>query len=398
MAMTFCSRTRHPSSPSRTGVVAFARLAGTWFLGLSGLYALYMWTVFMRVPEETTALGTLVMVAGPMTLSLSLLVAPAVFAAARDRFDLSGCDTPGTRGGLWALLVAFALVTYVLAAFGPAIAVSLLAVPQGTPPEPAPGAPGSLLHTARSLFPVTAGFLTVVSGCAGALIGHITRGWHPRKRDVTHWFACLALVASFLLPLLIATSFILNRSASAAWIILGPLFLPALLTALLAWRERHALGLSIGHRFASTADSVDPKSLDRIVSAVAQDSDSDVDAVARTKPENEMAHFASAIRRIAGPTATLSESKAKEIVRALQPAPAAAEPTTTGRKRLRLELTRIGGFYTGWACLAAGLLLVSPIGGVPMSVVPAVAVGFVGSAGIVWIASRGSKPTATANT
>jgi len=120
--------------------------------------------------------------------------------------------------------------------------------------------------------------------------------------------------------------------------------------------------------------------------------------VARTGPEGEMAHFASAIRRIAAPTATLSESRASEIVRALQPAPGAAEPTTTGKKRLRLELTRIGRFYTGWTCLAAGLLLVSPIGGVPMSVVPAVAVGFVGSAGIVWIANRRPKPTAAAGT
>lgn len=398
MLMTFHSRPRHPSSPRRTGVAAFARLAGTWFLGLSGLYVLYMWTVFMRLPEETTALGTLVMVAGPMTLALSLLVAPAVFAAARDRFDLAGCDTPGTRSGQWALLVTFALVTYVLAAFGPAIAVSSLAVRHGTPPEPAPGAPGSLLHTARSLFPITAGFLTVVSGCAGGLVGHVTRGWRPRERDIAHWFACLALVASFLLPLLIATSFILSRGSSVVWIILGPLFLPALLTALLAWRARHALGLSIGRRFTNSADSVDPKSLDRIVSAVAQDSDSDVDTVARIRPEGEMAHFASAIRRIAAPTATLSESKAKEIVRALQPAPAVAEPTTTRMNELRLELTRIGGFYTGWTCLAAGLLLVSPIGGVPMSVVPAVAVGFAGSAGIVWIASRGPKPTAKAST
>ena len=396
--MTFQSPLRRPEPHKRPATAAFARLAGTWFLGLSGLYALYMWTVFKGLPEETTTLGTLVMVAGPMTVALSLLVAPAVFAAARDRFDLSGSDTPGTRAGQWALLVTFALLAYILAAFGPAVAVSLLAAPQGTPPEPAPAAPGSLLQTARSLFPVTAGLLTVVSGCAGGLVGHVTRGWHPRRRDVAHWFACLALVASFLLPLLFATGFILNRGASAAWIILGPLFLPALLTALLAWRKRHSLGIRIGRGFANAGDSVDPKSLDRIVSAAAQDSELDLDTVADTKSEREMAYLASAIRRIAAPTATLSESKAKEIVRALQTAPATAAPTTNGRRKLRLALTRIGGFYTGWTCLAAGLLLVSPIGGVPTSVVSAVAVGFVGSAAIVWIASRRPKPTAAAST
>lgn len=396
--MTFHGWPRHSSSPKRTAVAAFARLAGIWFLGLAGLYGVYMCTALMGLREEEATLGNLVMVAGPMTFALSLLVAPAIFAAARDRFDVSGCETPGARALQWVLLVAVALAAYVLSAFGPTIAVSVLAATQGTLPEPASGAPGSLLEAARSLLPVTAGLFTVVSGCAGGLIGHATRARHPRERDIVHWFACLALVASFLLPLLISTSFILNRAVSAAWIIMGPLFLPTLLTALLAWRERHALGMRIGRRFASTADSVDPKSLDRIVSAVVQDSDSEVDTVARTRPEGEMAHFASAIRRIAAPTATLSESRAKEIVRALQPAPAAAEPTTTGRRKLRFELTRIGGFYTGWTCLAAGLLLVSPIGGVPISVVPAVTVGFVGSAGIIWIASRRPKPAATAST
>ena len=396
MTMTFRGRLRHPSSPKRTAVAAFARLAGIWFLGLSGLYAVYMWTAFMGLREETTTLGSLVMVAGPMTFALSLLVAPATFAAARDRFDVSGCETLGTRALQWVLLVAFALAAYVLSASGPTIAVSVLAATQGTPPEPAPAAPGSLLQAARSLLPVTAGLFTIVSGCAGGLAGHVTRGWRPRKRDVAHWFACLALVASFLLPLLIATSFILNRGSSVVWIILGPLFLPTLLTALLAWRERHALGIRIGRGSVGAADSVDPKSLDRIVSAVSQNPELDVDTVALTRQEREMAHLASAIRRIAAPVAALSESRAKEIVRALQTARAPAEPTTT-RKKLRLELTRIGGFYTGWTCLAGGLLLVSPFGGVPMSVVSAVAVGFVGSAGIVWIASR-PKPAAAAST
>ena len=396
--MTFRSPHSRPGSAQRGTVAAFARLVGIWFLGLSGLYALYMWATFVGLPDETTPLGRLVMVAGPMTVVLSLLVAPAAFAVARDRFDLSCSETLGSRARQWALLIALALAAYSLSAFGPSIAVYLLAATQGTPPEPAPAVSGSLLQQARTLLPVTIGTFPVVAGYAGALVGHVTRGWSPHRRDVAHWFACLALVVSFLIPLLIITSLTLNRAASAAWIILGPPFLPTLLTALLAWRERHALGLSIGRGFASTAGSVDPKSLDRIVSAVAQDSESDLDTVARTRQEREMAHLASIVRRIAAPTATLSESAAKDIVRALQTAPAEAGPTTSRREKLRLELTRFGGLYTGWVCLAAGLLLVSPIGGVPMSVVPAVAVGFVGSAGIVWIANRATKPTAAAST
>jgi len=249
MTRTFKSRPRHPGSQKPTGGAAFARLAGIWILGLFGLYALYMWTAFTGLRAETTSLGRLVMVAGPMTFALSLLVAPAVFAAARDRFDLSGRRLPGTRACCqWVVLVAFALAAYLLSGFGPAIVESLAQAGQGRPPEPARAATESLLQAARSLLSVTVGLFAIVSGYAGALIGHVTRGWHPRKRDIAHWLACLALVASFLLPLLFATGFILNRGASPAWIILGPLFLPTLLTALLAWRERHALGLSIGRR------------------------------------------------------------------------------------------------------------------------------------------------------
>ena len=395
---TFQSPLRRPGSAARPAAAGFARLAGTWFLGLSGLYTLYMLTALMGLPDESTSLGRLVMVAGPMTFALSLLIASAAFAAARDRFDLSGSETPGTRALGWVLLVAFALVAYMLSAFGPTIAVSLVAATQGTPPESAPAAPGSSSRRLVPCFRSRWGFSPYVSGCAGALIGHVTRGWRSRKRDVAHWFACLALVTSFLLPLLIATSFILNRGSSVVWIILGPLFLPTLLTAFLAWRERHALGVRIGRGLARAADSVNAKSLDRIVSAVARDSELDLDTVAHTRHEREMAHLASAIRRIAAPPATLSERRTSEIVRTLQTAPATAVPTTTGRKKLRLDLTRIGGFYTGWTCLAAGLLLVSPIGGVPMSVVSAVAVGFAGSAGIVWITSRSPKPAATAST
>ena len=212
---TFQSPLGHPGSGERSDRSAFARLAGIWFLGLSGLYALYTWTSFVGLRAEATTLGRLIMVAGPMTFALSLLVAPAVFAAARDRFDLFGCQAPGTRARQWVLLVAFALAAYVLSALDPAIAESLVETGQGTPPEPA-GATPRTLQLVRFALPVTVGLLILVAGCAGALVGHVTRGWRPRRRDVAHWFACLALVASFLLPLLIATSLIMNRGYSVS--------------------------------------------------------------------------------------------------------------------------------------------------------------------------------------
>ena len=395
---TYWDRLRHPGSPELSAPAAFTRLAGTWFLGLSGLYAVYTGTVFIGLRDETTPLEGLVMAAGPMTVALSLLVAPSAFAAARDRFDLTGEGTPGQRGRQWALLVVFALAAYLLSAFGPSFAESLLATPPGgSPPEPAPGASEALLQLTRFLLPFAIGFFTVVSGCAGALVGHVTRGWRPRKRDVAHWCVGLALVASFLSPLLVAASFALNRGASVAWIILAPLFLPTLFTTLLAWRERRALGLGFGTRgFASGGGSVDAAALDRIVSAVAGDSALDLDTVAHTARELEMARLARAVHRIAGPATTIAEERTNEIVRVLRSAVPEATTPTTGRRPPRLALAG-AGFWTGWTCLAAGLLIVSPIGGVPPSVVSAAAVGCVGSAGIVRIASRRPRPTLTAS-
>jgi len=373
MTMTYWNRLRHLRSHELSATADFARLAGTWFLGLSGLYALYMGTAFVGLRDEMTAIGGLVMVAGPMTFALSLLVAPSLFAAARDRFDLTSVGTSGTRGRPWAFLVAFALAACTLSAFGPSIAVSLLAPPPGMPPpEPAPEAPGALLELTRFLLPLAIGLFTIVSGCAGALVGHVTRRWRPRKRDVAHWCVGLALVASFLFPLLVAASFALNRGTSVGWIILAPLFLPTLFTTLLAWRERGALGLGFGIRgFASGGDSVDAAALDRSASAVAIDPRLGLNTVAHTTRELEMAQLARAIHRIAGPAVTLSEERTDEIVRVLRSAAPEATPTTTDRRPPRIALAGTARFWTGWTCLAAGLLIVSPIGGVPPSVVSA---------------------------
>lgn len=396
--MTLQSQHRPSKLSIGTAGAAFLRLAGTWFLGLSGLYALYVGIAFVGWRDETTLLDGLVMAAGPMTFALSLFVAPSAFAAARDDFDLTGEETPGHRARQWALLVVFALAAYVLSAFGPSIAASLLGPARGTSPELAPAASEALLQLTRFLLPFAMGLFTIVSGCAGALVGHVTRGWRPRRRDLAHWFVGLALVAAFLFPLLVAASYALSRGSSVAWILLAPLFLPTLFTAILAWREREALGLRAGLRgLASAGDSVDAAALDRIVSAVATDPEFALDTVAHTRQELEMARLARAVHRIAGPATTLSEERTSEIVRVLQSAAPKATPPTIERRTPRLVLAGGARFWTGWICLAAGLLLVSPIGGVPPSVGSAVAVGCVGSAGIVWIARRHPRPAITAS-
>ena len=209
--MTFHSRPRHPGSPERAtrrrGVRASGRnlVPGTVW----ALCSLHVDRLCGVAETETTSLGyRLVMVAGPMTCRA---VAPCRAGGIRCRSGPrrsvrlpSRPEHEPVNGFSW-------LPSRWPPMYSPFIRSRPSPNPwwkgaQGTPPEPAQATYRDPSYSwFASALPVTdRDFLTLVSGCAGALVGHVTRGWRPRKRDVAHWFACLALVASFLVPLLIA--------------------------------------------------------------------------------------------------------------------------------------------------------------------------------------------------
>ena len=320
------------------------------------------------------------MVSGPTTVALSLLISPATFAAALDRFDLLGEKAPGIRSRNWAHLALCGLGAYMLSALGPIIAVSLLPVVRGQPPETAPEAQ-SVLELGRLLTPFVMAILAIVSGVAGALVGRVTSRWGPRRRGTLRWFACLALIASFWLPFLITTNLIVHRGVPAVWIIMGPLALPFILTAVVAWRECGRAGTR----------SIHPEFLDQVVSAVIEADKQDescIETLPHTEPELEMAHLVAGIRRVAAPDATISESRVQEIVTAMVAASPGTAPKRSAARWPTATLSKVGEFCSSWACLAVGLLIVSPLGGVPPSVVSAVTVGFLGSAGIFFLARR----------
>ena len=394
--MTLRRPKRIPRSSDGKAVAGFVRVAATWFLGLAGLYTLYMWSAFHGLGDQGTVLERLIMVVGPTTVALACLISPAVFAAALNSFDLLGGDVDGGQGRCWAQLVLFAGAAYLLSALGPMISVSLLAGIEGSSFESATPISGSVFQVARVLMPVAIGILTIVSGCAGALVGRASRHWRSRPRNVTRWFACLALMASFLFPFLAAVNAIVIGGAPAVWVIAGPVALPLSLTAILAWPERRRLVLPILRR-QNTSEHVDAEAVDRIVSTVVEDPESVVESAGQTEPEFEMAQLAAAIRRLAAPRATISEYRARKIVAKLLE----ASPTFPKHSRprwSRIEPGSVSRFCTSWTCLAVGLLIVSPLGGVPISVVPAVAVGFLGSAGIVVVARRCPELSSTVPT
>lgn len=363
------------------------RLTSLWLLGLASIYLLYGLTALHGLADHTTILERMEMVLGPSTIGCALLVSPSLFAAGLAQ--VTGLDgNPGrVFAKRWALLALFAGLAYLLAAAGPSIVSSLISlVPDGQSEGSAVSRP-TTSELARQLIPVSLAFFVLISGTAGTLVGHVTSRWQPLWCNSARWISGVTLMASFLLPFLATADAIAQHGTSPIWIIVNPLALPLVLTSALAVRERDALGLRLDlWRRRASPHALDPKSLDRIVTRVTRDPDSGMAGL--TGPEREMATLATAIRRIAGPRATLSESRVREIVTAIVKASPAKAPETARPRRSWFEPSVLGGFCTSWTCLAVGLLIVSPLGGVPMSVIPAVAVGFLGSAGIVVLARR----------
>ena len=239
------------------------------------------------------------------------------------------------------------------------------------------------------MFPVSITAFVPISGAAGTLIGHITSPWQPLRSHVVRWISGITLVASFLLPFLATANAIALQGTSPIWIIVNPLVLPLVLTSALAVRERDALGLRVGPWWRRTGpDRLDPETLDRIITGVTGDPGSRIDPRSLTGPEREMATLAAAIRGTAGSRATLSESRVREIVAAIVKASPAKGPEAARPRWSWFEPSVLGGFCTSWTCLAVGLVIVSPLGGVPTSVATAAVVGFLGSAGILLVSRR----------
>ncbi len=374
---------------SHTASYGLGRSTSLWFLGLAGIYLSYALTVFLGLGGDVALLERVEMVLGPSMVALALLISPSLFAASVGQVNSASGDPPKPLARRWVVITLTAGIAYLLSAVGPE-AVSLLTSSLTKQPIEGAAVPRPpTLEVARHLIPVAIATFVLLSGAAGILIGQVTGPWQPFWRDAGHWISGVTLMASFLFPFLATTDSVALQGTSPIWIILNPLAIPLLLTAFLAVRERHALGLRPGTWFRrADPTTLDPRSLDRIITRITRDPDSTIDLRDLTEPEREMATLATAIHRIAAPRATLSESRVQEIVTALVEASPGTSPEASRPRRSWLEPTVLGGFCTSWTCLAAGLLIVSPLGGVPTSVVSAAVVGFLGSVGIVLVARR----------
>lgn len=379
----------HPKLARSNDPYGPARLTGLWFVGLAGIYLMYGWSAGLGLAGDAAFLERATMVLGPSMIAFALLISPSLYGACLAQ--VGGFDgSPGRfLAGRWVVMALLAGLAYLLSAVGPSAVSSLLSsVTEGSSgASAAPRPPASEL--ARHLIPISLAAFVPISGTAGILTGHVTSPWQPALRSATRWVAGITLMASFLLPFLATANAIALQGTSPIWIIVNPLILPLVLTSALAVRERDALGLRLGAWWRRTGpNGLDPETLDRIVTGVTGDPGSRIDPRSLTGPEREMATIAAAISHIAGSRPTLSESRVREIVTAIIEA---SPPNTSQAARSRRSWfgpSVLGGFCTSWTCLAVGLVIVSPLGGVPISVATAAVVGFLGSAGILLVARR----------
>lgn len=376
---------RRPS----TGPFGLARLTGMWFLGLTGIYLLYAWSVFLGLGGDTPFLERVTMALGPSTFAFALLISPSLFASSIGQTDGPEMNPGRALARCRAFFALFAGVAFLLSIIGTGIATSLTSPVPGDASEMLAAPRPSALETTRILIPFAISACVLLSGVAGILIGHITSWWRTLWRNAARWIFGVTLMASFLLPFLATGTAIAQHGTAPIWILLNPLAVPLLLTSVLVVWERHALGLHLGARWRRTTRTpVDPEWLDRVVTQVTGDPDSVMDTRGLTKPEREIAALVAAIRRIAGPGATLSESRVREIVAAITAASPARAPEAAKPRRSAFRPAVLGGFCTSWTCLAVGLVIVGPLGGVPTSVASAAIAGFLGSAGILLVARR----------
>ena len=376
--------TRRKAFSGKQVHVGFAASAVRWFFGLSGLYLLYASATFVAL-DGFRIVNRLAMVLGPTTVALSLLVAPATFAALAGDSVTRWHDRTVVRRQL-VQLAFLALGAYALCGFGPRVSAAFLA-PGGFAPTVA--AASQTIESARFWVPSTIAIFTVLAGVAGGLTSRVMEWWSPGRRVAMTWLSFLGLFLSFWLPFLLTTNLILHGGVGTAWILPGSLLLPVILIAGTAWwlvGDLHLPGAF--RRRGGGGDAYDPLHIDRVDRAlnppVGGPDEPAIGAAAATQAELEMIHLARGIRRLVGPSASLSPQRVDEIVNSMLDVPQtkAAKPTIAQRVRDRIARPRpstVGQFCTNWACLAAVLLMVGMLGGVPPNLVLAGLASLLGS-------------------
>lgn len=376
----------------------FGRGLTVCILGLVSLYAVYAVGALVALGPDISIAQRLVRVFGMATFPVPTMVAPAVFFAALDRFDLYGQYGSRLRRRHWSLLVIVALSAYVVCAVGPAIFDRAMEAVMG--PSDAIAREGMIAEDRAQLAAPFAVALTVlVGGLAGAVIGRMTLGLTRARRQLARWAAAVALFVSFWITLVgVGELITMHGVLSPTWLALAPPGVPFLLTCVLAHRECLRMAGSLLARIRHGAKTMDPVALDDLVSAVINSGDGDDEVVSTLVDEQsadpEMAALVAGIRRVATSRTGTSELQVRRIVATLTKAP----PVATRREsawnvRRAVDRARVVGAFVGAsACLSLGLLVSGGAGTAAPVVVSAIVSGCLGAGVIVWMSQRTPVP------
>ena len=385
-------RTMRYSQPRAT---AFRRRIGAGFFGLSALYGVYAIGGFFALEPGASFSYRLVLVFGTAMFPLTVLLAPAVFVATLDDFDLFGTSGPGVRQRHMRLIVLVAVAAGLASAIGPILFDYALAVTADIEHVRVPQEGTIADANARLMIPPALSLFIVVSGLAGAIVGRLTTGLADAPRILTRWVAGVLLVGMFWVTLVFVAELISMRSLlSPIWLALAPPLVPFLLTCILARDDCARIARSLADRIRHREARMDPLVLDDLVTAIQRADEADSStarATADHQPDPEMVELLTRLDGLERPRAAADESRVREIVDALTVPPPGVVTDVPQRADLRPPPGRLqtaGAVVGCWACLSTALLLLGGAAIGPSTIVSASIAGVLGAWATVEIACR----------
>ena len=333
---------------------------GLCLLGLIALYAVYAVGAFVALGSATPFIHRVVKLFGMAFFPLPLLVAPATYFAALDRFDLHGDMGSAVGRRHYRQLGLIALGTFAVLFTAPVAydyAVTAFIGPyEAVLPE------GIVHNNARFMLPLAVALFVIVAGIGGAVTGRITRGLTVGARYAARWTVGAGLVGSFLASMVVMAELIAMRGVlSPPWLALAPPAVPFALVCVLARRDCARVIQSMAERVGlRRGGQPDPAEIGALVNG---------------------------LRQVAAPAVAVDEPRVREIVAGLTAA--AKEPTGSQPARVRRKAGNwrwgemAGGFAGSWAYLSVGFLWLGGAGLSPPTVVSALSAGLIGAAGAV---------------
>lgn len=366
-----------PASP-------FLRRAGSHFAKLAGLYALYVaWAFLHDYPASVSYLHRVALLFGGASFALALLVAAAAFAAAVDHFDLFGERAIETRKHDWMRLALLGLAACLAPEAGLPLSDYLLDIVAS---DRVRGVvqPGADYTSARLLVPVAVGIFVMISGVAGAAVGHATEWWEPVRSRAARWLTFSGLAIVFWIPVMVMTDLVRFQGYPPILTVVVPCLLPALATCLLV-RSRGYGVLEVLGLDRRQANWLDADALERVLDVVVHEDEESrptIEEAIHDEAELETAKFLRGLRRVAAPKFKITDEEVEKIVATALAAPPAQAVPASRASRLRAATLRslawVGEYGLSWAVLAAGLMLCGTATGVLPNPAAAAALGTLG--------------------